>query len=507
MSAAEKKSAFSFLWIYLFFLLVSLFLFSPVLHKNFASDDFSVLYRLIYQHKIFIKDFFRPLSDISLYFSYIIGGFDPFAYNVFNVVIHASCTYMLYRFCLMRTVLIIENQSFFAWCSALLFLIYPFHNESVVWVVGRASMMSCFFGFLSLLTAFSEMPHRRKYLLSCIFYFIGLCGYETILPLPCIVLLLLYKKGTPLRDYVAVALGYAVTLVGNMIIRYLVSGVLWGSYGGKMFSPKFTDYLTKFFKTAGRLLLPPGHHSLLLSVCFVILVIIISTISIVLLRKKGTAAGAYSKITGALCLSCIVPLMFGISTRTFEGDRLFYFTSFFLCIWIGYLFQVIKQVFFRRFIAITAMSYFLFFFYQSIYSWRQAGNITTAILQQAGNLKKKDRNLVLINLPEEYNGAQVFRNGFAEALLLQHMDTEGIKVINYLVSEDAELINNVISPLYAGDRVTIAPHVFISGDTITARIRANAYDTVRFHLATEDMIYYWNKEAFIPLNNPLKHAN
>jgi hypothetical protein len=502
MPAFAKKGALKFLWIYFLFLLLSLLLFWPVLHKNFASDDFSVLYRVINRHEIFIKDFFRPLSDITLYFSYLVGGFDPFFYNLFNVCIHASCACMLYRFCLMRRVFNIENRVFFAWCSAILFLIYPFHTESVVWVVGRASIMSCFFGFLSLLTAFSEMPPRRKYLLSCIFYFIGLCGYETILPLPGIVLLLLYKKGTPLKKYGFITAAYAATLFINLVVRYLVSGVLWGNYGSKMFTPRVMDYVSKFLKTTGRLLLPPGRHSQILALCFIVLVIIIVAISVSLFKKRGHQAYTYFIITGALALSCMVPLMFGISTRTFEGDRLFYFSSFFLCTWLGYLFHLIKQVVLKRLMVLSVLAYFLFFFYVNILSWKRAGEITTAILQQTANIKKKDQGLVLINLPEEYNGAQVFRNGFTEALLLHHTDTTGIRVINYLITEDAEIIQGVISPVNTYGQIKIAPGTTISAGIITARIKANANDTIQYKPAPADLLYYWNKKTFVLFSYP-----
>ncbi len=502
MPAADKKSNLANLWTYCIFLLASLLLFSPVLNKNFASDDFAVLYRLVYQHKIFIREFFRPLSDITLYLSYLMGGFDPLYFNVFNVIIHGSCAYMLYRFCSMRQVLPVENRTFFAWSAAILFLIYPYHNESVVWVVGRASMMACFFGFLSLLIAFSEMPASRKYLLSCLCYFIGLCGYETILPLPGIVLFLLYRKGMPLKNLFVIAAGYSATLILNMIVRYQVSGGLLGSYGSKLFSPNWSDYISKILKTAGRLFLPPSTHSILLIVGFLIVFFIIVTISFICIKRRNSDSGTYFIITGSLCLACIVPFMFGINTRTFEGDRVFYFASFFLCIWAGFIFQLIKRAKIRLAAVFLAGAYCLYFFYQSIDSWRTAGKITTTILQQTGNLKPTGKHLMLINLPEEFNGAQVFRNGFQEALLINHIDTTGLIVINYLASEDAEKINGIIQPVFKGDSILLPPYSAIYKGIISSRQWANTGDTIYYHSSTSDKIYYWNKKAFLPVNKP-----
>jgi len=84
--------------VYIAFIILSLLLFWPILHKSFVSDDFSILYRVTYEKDFFIRGFFRPLSDISLYSSYLMGGLNPVYYNISNVIIHASCAFLLYRF-------------------------------------------------------------------------------------------------------------------------------------------------------------------------------------------------------------------------------------------------------------------------------------------------------------------------------------------------------------------------------------------------------------------------
>lgn len=504
MTISAKNAVRNNVLVYFVFLLLSLCLFYPVLHKNFASDDFGVLRRVVYGDSFFMKDYFRPLSDITLYFSYLTGGFNPLYYNLFNVLVHAGCCFMLYYFCLLYNGVIVKNRVFFAWFSALLFLIYPFHNETVIWVVGRASLVSCFFGFLSLLTAFSDLHPFKKYSLSCLFYFLGMCSYETILPLPGIILVLLYIKDKSIKSYIPVVTPYTITLIINLVIRYLVSGVIYGNYGAQMFSPSLKLYVIKFLKVSGRLFLPPADFPVLMGICFTVLVLVVLALSIMIFKRRNEVSPSYIKITLALSVSCLVPVMFGLSTKTYEGDRIFYFTSFFLCMWIAYLADIFSRHRFTLCINGLILIYFIFFFYQGLFIWKKAGDITTAILEKVQQVKVKGNNLFLINMPEEYHGAQVLRNNFKDALVINHIDTAGIRVINYLNTASAIKINGNIKAERRQDGVFVYPNAFISTDTIQARVLAdvNMPDSVHVKYRNTDQIYYWNKVSFVFLNNP-----
>src|SRR5450631_1599475 len=124
-----------------FFCFASLLLFFPGVNRTFASDDFLVMKRVGLDKVIFIKGFFRPLSDITLYFNYLLGGFDPAGYYLLNIFMHGVSSFLLFRFCLRWKWADDEkDQRKYAALAALLFLCYPFHNESIVWVLGRASL-------------------------------------------------------------------------------------------------------------------------------------------------------------------------------------------------------------------------------------------------------------------------------------------------------------------------------------------------------------------------------
>jgi hypothetical protein len=488
--------------VYFIFLIAALLLFWPILHKNFASDDFSVLYRIVHEKKFFTQDFFRPLSDLSLYVSYLTGGFNPFYYNTVNVIIHASCAFLLYRFCLLNNFVPTVSLPFFAWFTAILFLIYPYHNEAIIWAIGRGIVLSGFFGFLSLLVVFTHISSRKKYLLSYLFYFAGLFGYETILALPLIILILLYSKDKSLIKLLPVAGGYLITLLAGITIRILLSGTAQSSYGSKIFSSSPDGYAIKLLKAAGRLFLPPAQSSLLLGVCFILLVLAIGLAVIMIVRKRNKQTGDFIKISGITVLSCIIPVMFGLSTKTYEGDRIFYFPSFFLCIWIAYLLSLLQNKM-KYGASVVVAVYFLFFFYQSVIIWKRSGTAVQGIISFAGNIKHTG-NVYLLNMPEEYNGAPVFRNGFREALMINHIDTTGIRVINYFTTEYALKMPGLIKPLNQWPYQVIYPAAIISGDTIMARVHTDmhVHDSVHVQFNRGDKIYYWNKEAFVLLQDP-----
>ncbi len=492
------------LLVYFCFLTISLILFLPVLDKNFASDDFVVLHRIAWQKIFFIRNFFRPLSDISLYGTYLAGGFNPLYYNVTNVILHASCAFLLFRFCMVSALVSGRNRTLFSWLAAFFFIIYPFHNEAVIWAVGRGIVLSAFFGYLSLLVVFSAPCSRKKYVLSCFFYFTGLCGYEAIIPLPCIILLFLYSRDKSIKKLILPAVAYTITLALNIVVRWLVAGVIWGGYGSAVFSSP-GEYAIKFFKTAGRILLPPSQSSLVLVICTLLLAAsIVFVAAVIYKRKKGVFAN-FSTTSSITLVSFFMPLVFGISTRTYEGDRIFYFSSFFLCIWVAYLVLLLPQKKWQLAAGFSVALYFLFFFFQSVFTWKRAGNIATGIINTVRTIQHRGTNIYLLNIPEEYHGAQVIRSGFTEALLINGIDTAGVRAINYISTGHGENESGQIQPVRRNDGLYVYPSVRIYQNIINARVRSETgiNDSVSVAFRNVDRIYFWNTDSLVLLKGPL----
>src|SRR5450631_2244316 len=94
------KRLYTSIWILFLFVGTSFIIYLPVIDRYFVSDDFNVLYRVCLEHTIFIKRFFRPLSDISIYLNYQLGGINPLVFNSFNMLINGINGWLVYMTCL-----------------------------------------------------------------------------------------------------------------------------------------------------------------------------------------------------------------------------------------------------------------------------------------------------------------------------------------------------------------------------------------------------------------------
>ncbi len=67
------------------------------------------------------------------------------------------------------------------------------------------------------------------------------------------------------------------------------------------------------------------------------------------------------------------------------------------------------------------------------------------------------KSVLIMNVPDEYNGAYIFRHGFEDALVINRLDTSRIKRISRLKWEDYKTIPGEIVPEWRGDTLIIAP--------------------------------------------------
>ncbi|WP_121354450.1 hypothetical protein [Flavisolibacter nicotianae] len=480
------------------FFLLCVLLFWPTIFKPFLSDDYEVIYRVVIQKQLLLKGFFRPLSDLSIYLCSLIGGLYAPVYNVFNLLVHAASCFVLYKLCLVSELFPPAKRKFIAWTASFLFLIYPFHVESVVWVVGRASSLSNFFGFLSLLTAFSRIRAPWRTFLVCLFYFIGLASYETIFPLPLIILILLYEPTRPLRSYLPLAAAMASTLVLHIIVRVSLADTFAGQYGQKIFTPSVGGYLVNAFKVTGRLFLPPSGHSALLSVLFVFIAGGLIYTSYRVLRSARDCRLLFGKLILAVLVSAIIPFMFGLSTHTSEGDRIVYFTSFFLMLWLAFLISLVKDRFVRLTVIAGLSIYFLVFLFIGNMHWQTAGKLTKQLLGEIGQIRKHYSSVGLLDIPDEYKGAFVFRVGFQQALLLNHIDTAGVAILRVMTSEEASQVHETLSPQKKTNGFFLQPNTDLTDSLITV-VEPVTFDTVRYSRSSFEKLFYWNKAKLLPV--------
>jgi len=156
-------------------------------------------------------------------------GMNPRGHHLTNVAVHALSSVLLLLL-LFRLTGSLWQSSFVAF----LFALHPLHVESVAWVAERKDVLSAFFGFLALLF-YAEYTEKRKtmpYLLSLIFFVLGLMSKPMLVTFPIIMLLLdfwpidryLHDEGEQGLRYFT---GSAITLIKEKI-PFLACSLLSG---------------------------------------------------------------------------------------------------------------------------------------------------------------------------------------------------------------------------------------------------------------------------------------
>jgi tetratricopeptide (TPR) repeat protein len=82
----------------------------------------------------------RPLTYLTFWFNYRMGGENPWEYHAFNLALHAAATLLLYE-CLRR---IAEREALFA---ALIFAVHPIQAGAVNYVWARSIVLAAVFMF------------------------------------------------------------------------------------------------------------------------------------------------------------------------------------------------------------------------------------------------------------------------------------------------------------------------------------------------------------------------
>lgn len=473
--------------------------FAPVLNNTFLSDDYLSLYRILIQKKFLLEEFFRPLMDVSFYFNHLLSGLNPISYYLVNILIHiiTSCLVLLLSFRLAKFDAP-GDRLFFSALAGFLFLIYPFHVESIAWLTGRLSSIAGLCGVAILLLTVNHKNPRRTFFLSLVFFLVALCGYESIILMPLIVLAWSHSTGPSDGRPLVYFIAWCIITAGYILFRFFYLGELSNEYIHRLFSERsFIDYVLGPAKTVARLILPPIEQAPAMTGLALLSLGLAVWIHFRCIRRlSGKRKIRYYLVLWGLFISLILPVRFGLSTRTSEGDRLLYFPSAFLCILLSYWIMTVSRKPARKYVVIAVTGYFSFFLYKSIAQWDLASKATEAIRTAVSS--PGDTTKAIINIPDELDGAYVFRHGFNEFLTLYGIDVQRVVPVNYLDRLEYLHIPGVIVPAHVGDTTFIYPEVkIVPAGPGWFIVRAKQADPMR--LGPRAVCYYWNKKELIRL--------
>ena len=131
----------------------------------------------------------HPLTWISHMLDVQLFGLNAGWHHLVNVFFHIINTILLF--------LIFNRMTRALWPSAFvaaLFALHPLHVESVAWVAERKDVLSTFFWMLTMgaYVFYVEKPDTKKYLLTLLFFALGLMAKPMLVTLPFVLLLLDY---------------------------------------------------------------------------------------------------------------------------------------------------------------------------------------------------------------------------------------------------------------------------------------------------------------------------
>ncbi|MHC4423964.1 MAG: tetratricopeptide repeat protein, partial [Planctomycetota bacterium] len=131
----------------------------------------------------------HPLTWLSHMLDYQLFGSNAGAHHIINVVFHIANTLLLF--------VVLARMTGRLWASgfvAAVFGLHPLHVESVAWVAERKDVLSTFFWMLTMLAyaRYAEKPKLARYLLTLLFFLLGLMAKPMLVTLPFVLLLLDY---------------------------------------------------------------------------------------------------------------------------------------------------------------------------------------------------------------------------------------------------------------------------------------------------------------------------
>jgi protein O-mannosyl-transferase len=161
---------------------------------------------------------FRPVTFATLALNWQLGGARPFGFHLFNLILHAGATWLL--FLLLEALLgASPGAKTVAFVAALIFAVHPLHTEAVASIAWRAELLAAGFVFAAWIL---HLNNRQVPALIC--FVLALLSKESAVVFFPLVLIGDYARGK-WKPYLRYALICGVTLV------YL--GVLWKVQGGR----------------------------------------------------------------------------------------------------------------------------------------------------------------------------------------------------------------------------------------------------------------------------------
>lgn len=412
--------------------IVFLLLYNPF-NLYFLSDDFDSIFNLRLKNSFLHS--YRPFSELTIKADHFLWGKDAAGYHFTNILIHFLSSGVLFVFS--RQVYSIsfgksetEQCAFF---TALFFLFYPYHSESLFWIDGRGASLCTLMSLLSLSFYFKKNQGATYYFLSLLFFTIAALSYEASWVLPVIITLasaLIFEKNR-LKNEIKYIIGVWLVFLIYLRTRFYLTGHFIGSpYGTeKVLSADIFSKLKNFIVLFSRSFVPPSESTPVF-IFYTFILLFLLSYSLYRLKNKWNLILKISLFS--FVISILPFISFGIDSHDTEGERFLYLASVFVSI---FFIVVLILLFKKQFTVIISIiiileAGLLFYNYQA---YEVASRVSKQTTKVFSTLKNSD-TLYILNLPGQFRGAYIFRNGFESAVQLY----TGVKNVNILSKSELE---------------------------------------------------------------------
>ena len=434
----------------------------------FVSDDWDFLTQVANPHQSLWRYFFtnylggthgesyRPLVVYFWAVAHHFFGLNYFWYHFLQISLHAGCVILLYFVILNFWHPAKKSERFIlAATAAIIFAILPNHSEAVTWIAAVVDPLCAFFYLASLLALLFCLKFSRVkiyfYSGSLIFFLAAIFTKEMAMSLPFIILIFAtyYFVKNKQRRKILFTVPYFILLAGYFWLRYRAIGLFFGYYGDEHLHLS----LAKIAASCGDIVLSfvlsdklRTVFSLWLNYNFLIvfIIFILFLLALKYLNELKKIPSWPWPIFLAMLVSLVPVMNFGVNLTGIyfseEGERYGYLPSLFFAILIAAALLSLrapreaiplgvektgllrfarndKKIIFSAIIILCAIGLLGQLLIKNQRQYEAAAlaqsSLASAVAKmQAGNY----RGVLFFGLPDDYHGANIFRNGWQEAI-------------------------------------------------------------------------------------------
>lgn len=417
-----------------------------LLHLNdwFLSDDYVLIGR-ISQRGIYTSwgrdtgGFFRPLTVLSLWLDHSIWGLTPAGYHISGFLLYLASVAITFLLALelCRAYGVARSRET-ALLAAGLFAVLPCHAEPLLWISARADLLATFLGAASCV-AFVRMCRRGNALYgisALLLLALGLAAKESLVSLPVIWLLIAAwpdangLESTRRRRAVFLLGGFGV-LTWYMLARKAVLGTFVGGLGtARHLGISPGDMVENLARYAVRVVVPPLDMPELAGVSLLAVLAAATVVGIRLVRTRGSSASIRVLLMGGLLfLAALLPVIsLRIGVMDTQSERYLFFPGLFACIGIAAaLREACASGRASSWLPMTLVLVFGAGLYGSGLRYSRAEELSERLSVQLAELDPAES--IVTNLPDNYRGAYVFRNGVDEAAAVFREGTRSPEIL------------------------------------------------------------------------------